>query len=131
MAKNTTARKPNKKSQKKTRKLREPSAAVPLQPAATHYNERQPRSYITDFVGISSDTNAEWITLAQAIRDIVVSEATPTVLYNSVMNFLNDHSSELWTDLMKSPEIIVRILTIAARKDEAAAEENQEVRDVS
>lgn len=99
-------------TKRKTRRTR----GLSSQPAAP-YNERLPRHSITDFVGVSDDTAKEWITLAQAIRDIVTSDVTPSRLYNDVMGFLNDHSSDLWNDLMKSPEIIVKILVIAASKD--------------
>lgn len=85
--------------------------------AIEHTNTRRPQHAITDFVGVSKDTDAEWIKVAQAIRDIVTSDVTPPRLYNDVMGFLNDHSSDLWDDLMKSPEIILRILIIAATKD--------------
>lgn len=86
--------------------------------SAEPFNERKPRHSITDFIGTDADTHTEWIKVAQAIRDIVTSPVTPSRLYNDVMSFLNDHSSELWNDLMKSPEIIVKILVTAGIKDD-------------
>lgn len=90
----------------------------PTNPVPDH--ERRPRHAITDFVGVSADTDThkDWITIAQAIRDIVTNDVTPSRLYNDVMGFLNDHSSDLWNDLMKSPEIILRILIIASTNEE-------------
>lgn len=91
--------------------------------AVDHIHERRPKHAITDFVGVSEDTHTEWIKVAQAIRDIVTSDVTPSRLYNDVMGFLNDHSSDLWNDLMKSPGIIVRILLIVSTKDKEAEHE--------
>jgi len=63
-------------------------------------------------------TDEDWTTVVQAIHQLVTNDVTPSALYNDVMGFLNDHSSDLLNDLMKSPEVIVRIL-IAARDKEA------------
>jgi hypothetical protein len=38
-------------------------------------------------------------------------------MYNSMMDCLNSASSELWGDLMKSPEVILRILIIMAAQE--------------
>ena len=68
------------------------------------------------------EAHHDWVRLSEAINLIVTSDAMPTKLYNSTIDFLSSNSGELWGKLMVQPNMIVKILVEAAIKEEAKEE---------